>query len=172
MKKIALFVSSLTGNTQKIADALQEGLRESGYDVFMQDSNIIMNPVIHADFYILCFWCRRGCLDDDSKKLLQQFTNTPFLAVGTCGHYPESAYGLKIKNQVTAYIEQSNPCISVFLSPGAVMLESTNRRRRLPLDHPHHLDEAGYMRHLESQKHPDSLDCQHALELVKSHLSK
>lgn len=144
MKEIAIFVSSLTGNTQKIADALKTDLERKGYFVIMQDSCVIKKPLTTAQFYVLCFWCRRASIDDDSKKLLQQYKDTSFLAIGTCGHYPDSEYGLNTKKNIVDYINQTNQCIDIFLSQGAVMPYSTEYRRKLPASHPHHLDAEGY----------------------------
>lgn len=170
MKDIAIFVSSLTGNTQKIADAIKSDLEQKDYSVVMQDSCMIMKTLTSAQFYILCFWCRRTSLDDNSKKLLAQYKNTPFLAIGTCGHYPDSNYGNKVKKNVTEYINDGNLCIDVFLSQGAVSLSSTERRRKLPVDHPHHLDDDGYERHMESQNHPNETDIKNVIDFLNSYL--
>lgn len=171
IKKIALFVSSLTGNTEKIANCIYTYLLKNNYSVIMQDSHIMNTKPISADLYILCFWCRRACVDDDTKKLLNDLQGTHFLAVGTCGHYPDSEYGQKIKRQVADYINQSNHCIDVFLSQGAVLSYSTEYRRKLPSDHPHYLDDNGYARHLESQNHPNEVDIQNAISFVSKYLS-
>lgn len=170
MKDIAIFVSSLTGNTQKIADAIKMDLEQKDYSVVMQDSCMIMKTLTNAQFYILCFWCRRACLDDDSKKLLAQYKNIPFLAIGTCGHYPDSDYGYKIKKNITEYINEENLCIDVFLSQGAVFPFSTEHRRNLPAHHPHHLDDDGYARHIESQNHPNETDIKNAIDFLNSYL--
>lgn len=169
-KNITIFVSSLTGNTAKIATAIYNHLKELNYSVVLQDSCILNTQPTSADLYILCFWCRRACVDDDTKKLLANFSNTSFLAIGTCGHYPNSEYGSKIKEQVADYINQSNHCLDVFLSQGAVLLDSTERRRKLPTDHPHHLDDYGYKRHLESQDHPNATDIKNAISFVSNYL--
>lgn len=171
IKNIALFVSSLTGNTEKIAHGIYTHLLQNDYSVTMQDSCIIKNDLLSADLNILCFWCRRASLDDDTKKLLRRYLDTPFLAIGTCGHYPDSEYGQKIKKQVSDYINQSNCCIDVFLSQGAVLLDSTEYRRKLPQNHPHYLDDSGYARHIESQNHPNEADIQNAIHFVSKYLS-
>lgn len=82
-KKITIFVSSLTGNTEKIATAIYNHLNELNYSVSIQDSCILNTKPISADLFILCFWCRRACVDDATKKLSANFSNTSFLAIGT-----------------------------------------------------------------------------------------
>ena len=168
--KIHLFISSLTGNTLKIANALEERLIATGHIVTKQDSNEIRQPKVIADFYILCFWTRRGSLDMDSFKILKQFKDSPIIAVGTCGHYPDSEYAYRTKSYINGIINTSNACLGVFLSQGAVMLESTNRRRKLPPNRPHYLDDEGYARHLESQNHPDLADIENAFQFVLTQL--
>lgn len=170
MKDVAIFVSSLSGNTQKIADAIKNDLEQKDYSVVMQDSCMIMKTLTNAQFYILCFWSRRTSLDDNSKKLLAQYKNIPFLAIGTCGHYPDSDYGYKLKKNIAEYINDGNLCIDVFLSQGAVSLSSTEYRRKLPVDNPHHLDDDGYARHMESQNHPNETDIKNAIDFLNSYL--
>lgn len=170
MIKIALFVSSLTGNTERIAKALQKQLIHLGYEVSIQDCCEIRMPLTTADFYVLCFWTRRGSLDPDSFKLLMQYKNTPFIAIGTCGHYPDSEYGWRIKSYIKGVIDCSNQCLGVFLSQGAVSLESTRTRRNLPKTRPHYLNDEGYARHLESQNHPDEADISNALNFLLQYL--
>lgn len=52
--------------------------------------------------------------------------------------------------------------IDVFLNQGAVLLDSTECRRKLPTDHPHYLNVYGYKRHPESQNHPHNRDIKNA----------
>ncbi|EFG87356.1 hypothetical protein CLCAR_2880 [Clostridium carboxidivorans P7] len=61
-------------------------------------------------------------------------------------------------------------CIDVFLSQGAVFPSSTEYRRKLPVDHPHHLDDDGYARHIESQNHPNETDIKNAINFLNSYL--
>lgn len=167
---ISLYVSSLTGNTQKIANHIADHLKSLGYSVELHDVSD-HNISINADHRnIVCFWCRRSSLDDLSKKFLDQFYGISFLAVGTCGHYPDSEYSSHVKENVEEYINRQNHCVDVFLSQGAVNPARTEYRRKLPENHPHHLDEVGLARHLESLKHPNEQDFLNALQFVDSYI--
>lgn len=45
-------------------------------------------------------------------------------------------------------------------------MKSVEARKQLPVDDPHHLDDAGVERLIESQKHPDSQDVARAAAFV------
>ncbi len=172
MKTIAIFVSSLTGNTKKLADAVEEQLKrkKERYKVIVYDTRTVPD-IILADYYLLFFWCRRSGLDDASKKLISLYKDTSFLAIGTLGHYPDSDYAMKVRKNIADYINQENQCIDIFLCQGAVSLEKTMRRRNLPKDAPHHLNDEAYQRHLDSQSHPDEKDLKNVVDFVKRYFS-
>ena len=65
---------------------------------------------------------------------------------------------------------ERNECLGVFLSQGRVSMKNVEKRRQLPADDPHHLDDAGVRRLEESQKHPDEQDMARARSFLCEHL--
>lgn len=172
MKKqpICFFLSSLTGNTKKLCLPLADLLKEQYPEAFQTVTEA--SQVLDGSPVILCFWCRKSSLDDKSLSFLRDLNNCDILAFGTFGGYPDSAYADLVRKNVREQIERSNRCIGVFLSQGKISEKRTEKRRSLPKDAPHYLDEEGYRRHLESRKHPDSNDLGNAREFLLTHLNE
>ena len=167
IKNIMLSISSCTGNTQKLAEAIQRRLEQSSCQLSVQRSSkscILSNDY---DLIILCFWCRRSTLDFNSKQIIDMCKNRKILVFGTMGSYPNSDYGERVKGNVFDYISENNQCLGIFLSQGKIPPERTEKRRKLPPEHPHYLDEAGVKRHLDSQSHPDVIDLQNAVNFLE-----
>lgn len=167
-KKVVLCISSCTGNTKKIMEALEEELRSKDYDIRIWNKNGYNR--IDDELFIIGFWCRRSTLDFESQKTVDLLKGKNILAFGTMGSYPDSEYGKRVEENVCEYIGRENKCLGVYLSQGKVSLKRTEMRRKLPKDHPHYLDEEGVKRHLESQKHPNEDDIRKAVLFLRENL--
>ena len=159
-KKILAQVSSVTGNTRKVADFTMNMLRKEGHEVIeiMSASEIDSIKVSQFDFVIVFFWCRKSAMDDKSNKLVDALTGVPILAIGTLGGHDDGPYAERVRGNVREKIKEKNSCLDIFMCRGKVNLKRTWERAKLPESAPHHLDEKGIRRHLESQSHPDSRD--------------
>lgn len=170
MSVIALYISSVTGNTRQVADAIWKDLFPA-YEVIVCDSR---SPAAYpeADLCLLCFWCWRATLDPSSQKVLHLYRRQPFLAIGTMGGRPEGAYGERVREKVRQAVDAGNRCQGIFLCRGKIPEARTEYRRALPKDHRLYLDDAGYARHLSSRSHPDAADLAHAVAFVRNALRR
>lgn len=171
-RKVTLCISSCTGNTRKIAEALEDELKYEDYEISLFNNKVEGSIENDDSLFIVCFWCRRSTLDFESLKIIDSLEGKNILAFGTMGSYPESEYGERVKKNVHDYIEMRNKCLGVYMSQGKVSLKSTERRRKLPKDNPHYLDEEGVKRHLESQTHPDENDIKSAVLFLRKKLEE
>jgi len=192
-RTVALSVQSRTGNTRLIADALREHLISRGWQVedlaapeaaptiaptdISEPGGTVVTPIVTpadariCDVLIICFWCDRSTLDPNTRELIAACTGRRVLAFGTMGGYPDSPYAEKVTANVSELIGHANTCLGVCLSQGRVSMDNVERRRMLPVDHPHHLDDAGVARLVESQKHPDASDIARAVAFLDAHLA-
>ena len=166
-KTIALLVTSVTGNTMKLADAVEADLKENGYQTIRLENTRTVHERVEADLYLVFFWCRKSTLNDVSRKSADMYNGKQMAALGTMGSYPTGEYGDLVRHNVAGEIGRQNECLGVYLSQGAIKAERTEMRRALPKDAPHYLDDEGYKRHLESRKHPDQKDLDGAVAFVK-----
>lgn len=156
-----IYISSFTGNTRKLAEEVCAQLKQDGA-AFAEDDNPQLPNVI------IFFWCRKSTMDPKSLEFLSRCKGKQIIAIGTLGAYPDSEYGELVKNNVKEAISKDNICEGVFLSQGKIREESTERRRNLPADHPHHLDDEGLKRHMESRMHPNQEDFANAVRFIKN----
>lgn len=198
---ILIFISSLTGNTKKVALQVADHLRAAGHEVvvknthqflrewekpsrvpsvdqFLPPADLILpsadlilpsgNLILpSADLILLCFWCRRSSMDDDSLKLLSlyqdpAYSHQEFAAIGTMGGDVTGSYGQRVRQTVTDAIAEKNTCKGVFICQGKIRESRTEARRRLPATDPHYLDDEGYARHIATRSHPDKKDLMEA----------
>jgi hypothetical protein len=166
MKTIAFHVSSRTGNTRKIAEAARQRMEEFGWTI----EEVTPGKPVESELVAVCFWCFKSSFDPISLALVQSLEDKRILAFGTMGGYPDSPYAERVLGKVTADIGDRNTLEGLFLSQGKVRADNIEKRRRLPEDDPHHLDDAGVARVLESQKHPNEQDLARAVAFVNEHL--
>lgn len=177
--KILMYISSLTGNTQKVALHVAGKLKSQGHEVILANTHETLSaikslsyseresyPLPSADLILVCFWCRRGSIDDDSQKLLSLYSNQKIAALGTMGGDPLRPYGERVRANAAAAISARNILAGVFICQGKIAESRTEKRRNLPKDHIHYLDDEAYARHLASRSHPDEKDLNDAWDAV------
>lgn len=94
--KIFIYLSSLTGNTEKLALGVCEELKKQGIFIEIKNSKHEVPETESNNFMILFFWCRKSGLDYTSKEFLKLCNGKNIVAVGTMGGYPDSEYGEKV----------------------------------------------------------------------------
>ena len=173
MKKVWISISSLTGNTRKLAGSLIREFREHGIEPEIHDikDDGPAKEIPPADLIILCFWCRRAGMDDLTKSCVDRMSGRQVLAFGTMGSYTEGSYADSVRENVRAYISRDNLLKGLFLCRGKIAEEKTEKRRSLPKDHPHYLNDAGYERHLSSRTHPDQKDLEDAAAFLRMQMN-
>lgn len=172
MDTISVMISSITGNTQKIADAVLKELENNldssiKVDIFHNKEFLTVSSL--SDYILLFFWCRKSTLDDYSQALIEQCKGKKILALGTMGGNPDGTYGERVRKNVEMFIEKNNVCCGVYLSQGKIPEKRTKYRMNLPKDHPHYLDEEGVKRHEQSRSHPDKKDLENAVDFFRKH---
>ena len=168
VQKIAVYYSSTTGNTLKLAEHTAKVLEE-GHKVVIKGVSEV-KQLDEADLYILAFWCRRSGLDDASRALLGKCSSMKILAIGAMGGDVAGEYGARVERNVREAIGQRNICIGVFLCQGAVNMDSARKRMELPEDSPHYVSMEKYQRMLLTQGHPDEVDLKAAERYVLEHI--
>lgn len=166
-KRIYIFVSTITGNTALVANSLFEYLLSIGKFPVLINTAKDPFPQIDKELLVVCFWCRRSGLDDASKKVLDHYKGKDILLFGTLGAYPDSPYGDRVrKNAIASASEQNNP-LDIFLCQGKIPIARTEKRRMLPKESPHYLDDEGLKRHIASRSHPDENDLKNSVLFLK-----
>lgn len=167
-RQATVSISSITGNTATIARGVVEAAESIGWTV--AEAQAGQGP--ETDVVIICFWCRRNSLDDESLEFLSRCEGKRILALGTFGGYPTSAYAARVRANVAAAISERNECLGVFLCQGKLKEQRIEKRRALPPEDPHYLDDFGYERLMEGLNHPNATDILYAKAFARDYLPK
>lgn len=158
--------SSLTGNTKKVAQSIFDNLAEKKIFLNVCDIHNYKENFSNRDIFVICYWCRKGTADDMSLKFISSLENKKVIAVGTLGAYVESDHGQTMLKKVRETISEKNIFLGEFSCRGKIDPARTEKRRLLPIDSPHYLDEEGFDRHISSRKHPAEEDLKNAVNEV------
>lgn len=151
--KTLVVYSSRTGNTRKVAEAIQEVV-PSGTEIF---------PVEEApspdgyDFVAVGYWVDRGGPDKLAAEYMSTIKATKIGLFGTLGAYPDSDHAAKAMTNAEALVRE-NSVLGHFICMGKVDPALTERFKNLPADHPHAMTPERMARHIESAKHPSDED--------------
>lgn len=173
MATISVMISSVTGNTQKIADVILKELENNYLNTFTRvdifhNKELLQLPAL-SEYILLFFWCRKSTLDDCSQAAIRQCKGKKILAFGTMGGNPDGDYGNRVRKNVETLIGENNICRGVYLSQGRIPEARTRHRMNLPKDHPFYLDEEGVKRHEQSRTHPDKKDLDDSVDFFRKH---
>lgn len=170
MMNCQIIYSTLTGNALKLATA---AARAVGGTVSPRNlQTVTAEELAGADVLVCCYWCNRGTADPLTVSLIKRLQGKRMIMLGTLGAYPDSPHGQQLLQRVRALVEQENFLLENFICQGKIDPARTERRLLIPKGEPHHLDEAGYQRHLESRNHPDETDLLRVKRAVQAGLRK
>ena len=160
--KILLSVSSVTGNTRRLADYFYEKLKECTVEMIDVRELLKKDKVPEADIYIIAFWCRKASMDFQSRAFLERLQGKRVFAIGTMGAETVGHYGNRVRGNVEALITANNACLGIQLCQGANRPERIEFRRNLPPEDPHHIDEETYRKKMDNQGRPREADMRNA----------
>lgn len=168
MKSLVVY-SSLTGNTQKVAEAVAQVLPNC--DIF---------PVQQApdtakyDFVAAGYWVDKGMPDSTSANWLKKLENTTLALFGTLGAYPDSEHAKECVIKGEALVnapEKKNNVLGSWLCQGKIDPNILKAMAKMG-DKIHPMTPERKARIEEAKKHPNEQDCKNAQEFIQAMLKK
>ncbi|HIZ89505.1 MAG TPA: heme utilization cystosolic carrier protein HutX [Candidatus Mucispirillum faecigallinarum] len=161
-RKSLVVYSSLTGNTKKVAEAVQSVIPNC--DIFPVENA----PENLDDYYFVSvgYWVDRGLPDAKSKKFIKSLKNMNVALFGTLGAYPDSPHALGCIRDSEAMLKKegsNNNVLGSFLCLGKIDPKLIDYMGKFMGD-THPVTPERKERLLQAQTHPDEND----LEQVKS----
>ncbi|WP_371377771.1 flavodoxin family protein [Sporomusa aerivorans] len=156
--KTLIVYSSLTGNTKKVAEAVQEVFGEAA-ELFPVEEK---PPADGYDLVAVGFWVDRGTADKKAQDYITGLRNKKVALFATLGAYPDSEHAQKSMANAVALIDDSNQFIGSFICQGKVDPKLVEQFKNLPAGHPHAMNPERAARHQEAAKHPDESDLANA----------
>lgn len=167
--KCLVVYSSVTGNTQKIAEAILSALPA--------DSEIY--PVREApdpdgyDFIAIGSWVDKGMPDAMARQYMEKVHGKQVGIFMTLGAWPDSDHA-KDSLQKAGELLKDNTVVGTFICQGKVDPKLIERMRQMTQNNPHHphaMDENRKARLAEAAKHPNQADCENARQVFTEILS-
>ncbi|MDD3115030.1 MAG: flavodoxin family protein [Anaerovibrio sp.] len=169
MKAIVIY-STLTGNTQKIAEAIAGALPMG------TPCTSIENMPEELDSYDLVFagyWVDKGGPDAKSKELLGKLTNPHVALFATLGAYPDSDHAKKSLDNGAEALRYPDREAGRFICQGKVdpkLVEAMSKQ--FPQGHPHGMNPERIKRLKDASVHPDEQDCDRAQAFARDVLHR
>lgn len=158
--KAAVVYSTLTGNTKKIAEAVQAGLGE-GAELF----DVKSAPDVSAyDLVAVGFWVDRGHPDQKAMDFMKSVTGKKVFSFFTLGAKPASAHAYKCAYTAADYYGAGCEQVGVWFCQGAIDPKLIERMRQMPAGGPHTSSPETEARWAAAASHPDAADCAAATE--------
>lgn len=163
MKAIVLY-SSRTGNTQKVAAAIRQGLPADTPCLPVSEAPASLAAY---DCVFLGYWVDRGLPDAAAKAVLATLTNTHVALFGTLGANPDSEHGQMCVEHGNELVPNICHLAGSFLCQGAVDPKVIEMMyKQFPMGHPHGKSAARDALHAEAAKHPDGDDLARATQFA------
>jgi flavodoxin len=154
--------SSKTGNTRKLAEGIHRGLEARGIEAAIAP---VEDAPQAAAWVLAGYWVDRGTADKKALKYLKSLKGARVGLFGTLGAYPDSQHAADTARKVEALVGKKNRCLGTFLCQGKIDPKIIEFFKKLPLGHPHGMNEERIKRHAEAAKHPNDDDIAAALEV-------
>lgn len=160
MKSI-IVVSSLTGNTLKLASAVAYALNESVEAVKVEEKP----DVSDYDLVAVGCWINRGTADAKAQEFIKTIKGKKVAVFATLGAYPDSEHAKKSLENIKALFDESNEVVGEFICQGSVSYKMVEMMTKMfPTGHPHAMTEERKARIKESYNHPNNDDLLRARE--------
>ena len=168
MKKLIVF-STLTGNTEKIANAIFSEIK-GDKEIFnvKETQNIDVNDY---DKIIIGYWVDRGDADEVSKIFMSKIKNKTIGTFGTLGSDPFSEHARSCVEKVRRFLENNgNKVEREFICRGAIspkIIEKFRKMTKEGVAGHHSASPENEKRWAEAEKHPDKNDIENSRNTFK-----
>lgn len=164
--KTLITYTSKTGNTKKIAEAINEVIKADLIDYKE-------NPDIEKyDNVIVGYWADRGMAPKDFNSFMEKIRDKNCGVFATLGADPDSDHGKNVINYGIKKLEsQNNKVLSKFICRGKIDPKLTQRMKESKVG-PHAWNEERRKTHEMAASHPDLDDIKNAKKAFENFLLK
>ena len=152
-------LSSLSGNTKKIAEAIAEVAEDSE---LISVKEFQPSMLAHFDLFYIGYWVDKGDCDAAALRVLDLLKEQQIVLFGTLGAAEQTDYYDMVKKRVEAHAA-NNHILGHFLCQGAVGEAVIARYRSMLAEHPEDEHRKQQLANYENGKsHPDEQDLANA----------
>ncbi len=159
--------SSLTGNTEKLAKGIYEGLEVSNKDL------LPMKEVTSLDAYdviLVGYWVDKGGPNKEASAFLETIKGKKIGLFATLGYWPDTEHGYNSLVNGENIVKEHNKVIGKFICQGSLSEKIISMFEKLPSDNPHAINDEKRRRYAIAKNHPSACDIASAAELFRERL--
>lgn len=162
--KTLITYSSKTGNTEKVAKAIQKGIENSQCVKIAEIENLD-----NFDLIVLGGWIDKGSLNSEALELIEKLKNRKIAFFFTLGAYADSDHSKDCTNNILNLLkENGNEIIGSYCCQGAIDPKLIEFMSKLPQDHIMAPNPERIARWKAAESHPDEEDLVNAENFGKS----
>lgn len=167
---IAVVYSSVTGNTEKVAEAIKNAVAASGENVTYFGKP---QSGIEADVYFIGSWTDKGTCSAETAEMLKETNGKKIAYFGTAGFGGEQSYFDALSSRALSLLPEGNEVLGSYFCQGKMPMSVRERYVKMITAHP---DDKKLQVSLDNfdaaLTHPDEEDLKKAAEWAKNILKK
>lgn len=167
--RYSISYSSLTGNTQSLAEYMRVVLPSKDCLFFGSNADIPHEIIPEVDTLFIGFWTYNGRCDSDTTELIKIIRGKRLAIFGTSAFVGSKPYFARIVSRITPFVDQSCTMVEPFICMGRITEEMLARYNAALKQDP---DNARLIRLIKNyehiKSHPDSNDFNNLLAWIKS----
>lgn len=163
--RYAVVYSSRTGNTEKLAQAIQDALPEGECEYFGDPAG---GKELGAPLVFVGFWTDKGTCDEKMKEWMKSLQGKRVFLFGTAGFGGSETYFEAILSRVAANLDESNTLAGTFMCQGRMPEAVLYRYEAMKKESPQDEKIAGMIENYhKALPHPNSEDRRRLMEAVR-----
>lgn len=163
--KVQVIYSSLTGCTEKVANAIFNGINVEQKTIHNLKDGA---PVLDGDIILLGYWCNIGGPNDEMKAFLQTVKGKAVGIFCTLGYYADSVHARDTVEAGLKLVQENNEIIGSFVCNGAVAHTQTDGQDKWGIPTP---TEQKELRWEMIKNHPTFAECALAAERFQERIT-
>ena len=156
--KYRIVYDSRTGNTQRVAGAIEKGLAAYTGAVCRIEEALEQGPDPETDVYFVGFWNDKGTCSEGVQAFLSRLHGTQAALFGTCGMGSSGAYFRQVEERVKALLPEDCGYLGACLCAGRMPPQVLERYRKMQQQEDSPRIRMMIRAYEDGQSHPDEAD--------------
>jgi flavodoxin len=158
MGKWFIVYSSLTGNTEKVGQAILAGAPEGSVAKNCREVEDFFAESADFDVIVVGYWLKRGGADPLTMKILPQITGKRVISFETHGTMPNTEHAVTAFARAAYQLGGDCEILGTFACQGKINPKLIARRQDAPADDPHGPSEKNQQRWAVGAERPNEED--------------
>lgn len=172
MKDFLIVYSSVTGNTEKVALAMQKAA-EDNCDIHKLQADEDFSALHSEDYKVIFigYWVDKGGPDALTIKYLSTLKDKKVVFFQTLGAEPDSDHAYSSFANAGTYLAPGNKVLGILSIRGAISPKLIAAFEKMPAGSPHAPTAESKARWAAAASHPDEKDLEKAADYMKNFLA-